>query len=417
MTRTTKTLARVAAALAAALLLASCTIDGKPIAHRPDTAGLDTGRYSVVPLEPPAGNETTGRVLESARLAEAMLDPSEVDAALINAPSSVTIAPVPTPASATLVLAQSVRPVLERHGMLAGCLVGGSDVAPGPRGVEVGKGRVLLALVMRFPDAAAAQQAAAEIDTADAALNPENAAVTIPDYAQAHAHWRPSVPTMAATLAQDVYVINLLIGHTSPDLAAMTGLARKAFDAQAPRLRSFEPTPQDRLAALPLDPDHMVRLMVPDAPDRWSYPGVVSAALQSAASWDASLVGTGFSYGPRATMLFFGPQRRKAGSQPEAMITNGFDALVRYSDPVTAHRQIEKVRAAAAADTTLRPIDPPLGTSDVSCYQNLNPDKPGMSAFLCRFQYGRYTGLVMARNATGVRQRSAAQYGLLVNGG
>ncbi|MEC3953763.1 hypothetical protein VMT65_12045 [Nocardia sp. CDC153] len=404
-------------ALVIAALLTGCTTDGKPVAHKPDTAALDTGRYSVDPLEPPVGTETTGHVLESARLAEAMLDPTEVDAALTHAPDASTIAPVPTPARAATVLADSVRSVLERHGMLAGCMVAGSDVVAGSHGVEVGKGRVLVALVLRFPDTAAAQQAATEIDTVDAALNPENVAVTVPGYPAAHSHWRPSVPTMAATLAQDDYVISLLIGHTSPDLAALTGLARKAFDAQTPLLRNFTPTPANRLAALPLDPDHMVRLMVPDAPDRWMYPGVVSISEHRAADWGTALSATGFSYGPRATMLFRGRKDGEVGSPPEAMVTNGFNAVFRYPDVVTAHQRIKKVQAADAADTTLRPTDPPAGVSDVSCYQNLTPDKVGMSNFICKIQFGRYTAIVMARDATGVRQRAAAQYGLLVNGG
>ncbi|APA99830.1 DUF7373 family lipoprotein [Nocardia seriolae] len=417
MTRTTKIACRAAAAIALLMVASGCTIDGKPVAHKPDPAALDTGRYGVEPLEPPAGTESTGRVLESARMTEVMLDPAAVDPALIHAPDAISIAPIPTPARASMLLTDRVRPVLERHGMVAGCMVGGSDVEPGPHGVEVGKGRVLVALVLRFPDAAAAQRAAAEIDSVDAAVSTENVAAAIPDYPAAHAHWRPAVPSMAATVAHDDYVISLLMGHTSPDLGALTGLARKAFDAQIPLLHGFAATPVDRFSALPLDPDRMIRLQVPDAPNRWTYPGVVSLGNHRAAGWNTSPVGVGVSLGPRATAIYRGPSDNSAGKRPDAAATNGFNQLLRYPDAVSAHQRFEQARAKTAADSTLRPIDPPAGASDISCFQNLDPDPVGMSTFMCRMQYGRYTAIVLARDATGVRQRAAAQYGLLVNGG
>ncbi|WP_157514373.1 DUF7373 family lipoprotein [Nocardia concava] len=401
----------------AATLLSGCTIDGKPLAHNPDLAALDTGRYGVDPLEPPTGTEATGRVLESARMAEALLDPAQIDATLVHSPTGIAVELIPTPSRAAMLLAEPVRPVLQRHGMVAGAMVGGSDIDGGVYGLEVGKGRALVALVIRFPDATAAQQAATEIDAVDTAVNRDNVAVTIPDHPGAHAHWRPTVPTLAATLAQDNYVISLLIGHTTPDLTILTGLARKAFDAQSPLLRDFEPTPEDRLAALPLDPDRMVRLMVPDAPGRWMYPGVVSLTEHRHAGWDTDLISTGVSYGPRATLLYRGPEDKERGPAPEAMVTNGFAIVLRYSDPVAAHRRLEKSRATDAADTTLRPVDPPAGTSDVSCYQNLKPDFTGMSNFICRMQYGRYNSVVLGRDATGASQRAAAQYALLTSGG
>ena len=65
-------------------------------------------------------------------------------------------------------------------------------------------------MLLRFPDAAAAKNAAVEMDAADFAVSPENIPVPITKYPMAHGHWRPTHPSMASTLAHNDFVIHLL---------------------------------------------------------------------------------------------------------------------------------------------------------------------------------------------------------------
>lgn len=402
--------------LCALLLVAGCATGGRPNAAYPDPRSLDAGSYSVEPLDEPAnGNEHYGRVLESMRLAEALIDPAEADAALSRSLGASPMMPLPAPANAAVLLANPVRPVLERDGMLAGAAVAGADVdIPSGRPV-IGGSRLLTSIVLRFPDVAAAQRAATDIDAVDAAVNPDNVPVPIPGHPAAHAHWRPAVPTMAATIAQGEYVVSLLLGHTAPDAAVLTGLAAKAFTAQFARLRDFAATPPDRLAALPLDRDGMVRRMVPDAPGRWSYPAVMTTSKELDAGWNALVLGRGVVYGPRAAWLWGG--RKQTDHPVELMANNGFNALMRYADPATARRAFDDSKRKDTAQADLRPASAPGGVPDSLCWESSQPDALRMTRFICRLVHGRYTAAIVGRDLTVTQQKTAAQYGLLVNGG
>ncbi|WP_280273803.1 DUF7373 family lipoprotein [Nocardia wallacei] len=407
---------RVGIVLFTLLLVAGCATDGRPHAAYPDPRSLDAGAYSVAPLDEPAnGNEHYGRVLESMRMAEVLIDPAEADAALTHLLGASPMMPLPAPANAAVLLANPVRPVLERDGMLAGAAAAGADVdIPSGRPV-VGRSRLLTTIVLRFPDAAAAQRAAGDIDAVDAAVNPENVPVPIPGHPAAHAHWRPTVPTLAATIAQGDYVVSVLAGHTAPDAAVLTGLAAKAFDAQFARLRDFVATPRDRLAALPLDLDGMVRRMVPDAPGRWSYPAVMSTSKDLDAGWNALVLGRGVVYGTRAAWLWGG---RKQHDHPvELMANNGFNALMRYADPAAARRAFDESRRKDTAQTGLRPAPAPGGVPDSVCWESAQPDALKMTRFICRLVHDRYTAAIVGRELKTTQQKTAAQYGLLVNGG
>lgn len=407
-----KTRALVALAV---LLTTGCTVAGNPIARYPNPAALDVGKYSIHPLEEPDGDEKSGRVVEAARMAEAMIFPTEIDPTLTHVSGSNGVRLLSTPAKATLLLAAPVRVVLERNGMLTGASVGGTDIEPDLRGPVVGAARVLSVVVLRFPDADSAQRAAREIDTVDAAVSPDNVPVHLPEYPAAHAHWRPTVPTLATTIADGPYVVSLLTGHTSADLAALTGLARKALDAQLPRLREFVATPRDAIASLPLDRDGMLARMVPEAPGRWPYPKVIVNTPDRTANWSQVVRGMGVVYGPRGTRLWNG--KGQAGSEIELEAVNGMTQLARYTTATIARREFEATNGRWAADTGKRTVTGPDNVPDVYCSESAAAGAGDLLRFGCRILYGRYQGLVVGMDLANVRQRVAAQYGLLVNSG
>ncbi|MGW5574347.1 DUF7373 family lipoprotein [Nocardia thailandica] len=396
----------LAAALGAAVLvLSGCAAAGNP-APAPDPDTLDVGPYSRLPLlAPDHGTAYQSRILESARMAEVMIVPTMADPELrvpIRTPRAV---PLPTPGKATTLLADAVRPVLERHGMLAGFSAGAADRAGDG---AIGESRLLQIVLLRFPDPAAARAAAAEIDAVDAAQNPDNVAVTIPGHPDAHAHRRPAVPTLAATVARGAFVVSALVAHTAPDLEALTSLTRRAFDAQLPQLDGFAATPADRFGELAFDRDGMLGRMVPEAPGRWPFPVVIQGDSAANAGWGTFVSARGLVYGPRGIEHLLGRLEPPA----EAMSVNRFDMLLRFADAAAARRYQGGMTVREGSEV----VPGPSGLVDVRCTESLRSQSP-MTRFGCVLRHGRYIASVFSRDYRDVQQRAAAQYALLVNSG
>ncbi|WP_433665223.1 DUF7373 family lipoprotein [Nocardia sp. CA-128927] len=287
--------------------------------------------------------------------------------------------------------------------------VSGTDVEQDEKRPVVGRSRVLTVLVLRFPDAAAAQQAAREIDAVDAAVSPDNVAVAIPNHAAALGHWRPNVPTLAATIAYESFVVTLLIGHTTPDLGAMTGVARKAFDAQMPRLREFSATPRDKLATLPLDRDRLLARMLPEVPGRWPYPVVITRAYEKNAGWHAAIDMSGVVLGPRGARLYRGRKQDPPAELYALTISNG---LLQFSDATAARRAF--MDTSITDDPVLRPAAGPAGVPDARCFEQLDVPSQYPIRFICEILYGRYTATVHGHDIKDAHQQATAQLGLLV---
>ncbi|MEU3012218.1 DUF7373 family lipoprotein [Nocardia asteroides] len=377
-----------------------CAVTGDP-RPVPDPATLDVGPYSRYPLAAPTrGSEHYGRVIESVRLGELVANPARVDPALHVPRTRSGSDPLPTPAKAAALLADPVREVLERHGMLAGFTVGASDT----RQFAIGSGRIVQITLLRFPDAATARQAAIEIDSADAAMSPDNVAVTIPDHPAARAHWRPSIPTLAATMAVDSFVVTVLAGHTTPDIGVLTTLAGRVFLEQQPLLRDVTLTPPAAFADLPLDRDGMLGRMVPEAPGRWPYPVVITSEFAETAGWDGLVQPHGIILGPRA-----GHFASPAPEVPELTGLNRFDRLLRFADAATATTFFSGLQQ----DDPRSSVPPPAGMVDINCAER--EGGAPMTRFSCRLRHGRYVAVVFSRDYQDVHHRAAAQYALLVN--
>lgn len=405
-----------ALAVIVATATTGCAVAGHPQPEQPDLSGLDVGTYGVGPLAAPAeGSERYGRVIESVRMGEAVIDPAEVDPGLSYALGTVRASPLPTPVKTNGLLAAPARAVLQRYGMVAGFVVGGADRDVSSLPV-VGSARMMTVLLLRLPDADAARQAAQEIDAIDAAVSPDNVGVDIDRHPSAHAHWRPAVPTMAATMADGPFVISLLIGHTATDRDAMAGLVADTFDAQLARLREFEPTPRDEIARLPLDRDGMLARMVPEKPGQWQYPAAISVSTVETAGWNSAVIPKGVVFGPRAAHLRIGraSDHGPAGQPLELLGYNGAnDSLGRFADAATARRDFDAF-ADEAEMPGYGPIDAPRGIPDVRCVQYLSAG-PQWPRYSCRLLYGRYQAFLRGRTIESTHQRVAAQYALLVS--
>ncbi|MFB8001001.1 hypothetical protein [Nocardia sp. NPDC056000] len=403
----------MALAVGVVLSVSGCTVPGTPIGQYPDPAALDVGAFGIRRLEEPAGGEQYGRVVESVRIAEALIDPVDADPILSGVLGPNGLHLLPTTAKATLLLAAPVRAVLDREGMLAGAAVGGTEPKVGFE-PSVGAARVLSLLILRFPDADAAQRAARDIDAVDVAVSAQNVPLTVPGYPAAHAHWRPGVPTAAATIATGDFVVSLYAGETTPDATALMSLARKAFDAQLPRLRNFVVTPRDRIAALPLDRDGMLARIVPEAPGHWPYPVVVANVPQPDAAWSEVIRGEGVVYGPHAARLWSNHSPRDTGIELEAVI--GLTQLVRYSSATAARLAYAAAVRDYSTGAGKRPAAGPSGVPDIYCAEDTSASMQWHLRYACRLLHGRYQAMLIGPDLTDLRQRLSAQYGLLVNG-
>ncbi|MET8654508.1 DUF7373 family lipoprotein [Nocardia aurea] len=393
------------------VLASGCGVSGNPTAA-PDPSTLDIGLNSDVPLiEPRNDNEGYGRVLESVRMGEAIIDPVEADPALAFGAIHGAV-PLPTPFAVSRMLAEPVRAVLERHGMLAGFLVDGTDKETEHRRPVVGSARLLSVILLRFADSTAAQQAAREIDSVDAAVSPENVPVVVSGHPQAVAHWRPAVPTLAATIAHESFVVTVLAGHTTPDLGVLSGLAAKVFDAQLPRLRDFRPTPPGQLLTLPLDQDGMLATLLAEVPGRWPFPTVVVTSFDENAGWNSDVSTSGLVSGPRASYLS-GARKERAPVQLAA--ENGWNGLRRFPDASAARRDF--LSEKDAGDPVLRPAAAPTNLPDVRCYEQLDVPPQYPLRFSCSVFYGRYVAIIRGRDLVTTHQMVAAQYSLLVKAG
>ncbi|MEC3953766.1 hypothetical protein VMT65_12060 [Nocardia sp. CDC153] len=399
-------------AIAASVLLAGCAVPGHPRPATLDPATLTVGPYGTEPLTAaPAGTEADGRILESVRMGEAMIDPVEADPTLVYGLGNAASVPIPS-AEKAVYLSEPVRAVLGKYGMLAGFSVGGADSEIDPY-VAVGHARLLTVMAIRFPDADRARRAAAEMDAVDTAVSPENVPVAIPDHAGAHAHWRPTVPTLAATEAQDAYVITVLAGYPGIDLAALTGLARSALTAQATRLREFTPTPVGEFASLPLDSEGMLARMLPEAPGVWPRPTVLSVDADTNAGWKARLLPSGVVYGPRATHRW-GKWKKDSPVDKDDMIIafRGPNILVRFPDAVAARKEFTET-ADELNDPGMRAAPTPSGIPDVRCSEFVGGGRYDVR-FACRALYGVYDVQTYSRTLADAQLKISAQYALLV---
>ncbi|MFB7717573.1 hypothetical protein [Nocardia sp. NPDC056100] len=393
----------VVAMLIAVLLWGARTVPGSATTADIDLSTLDFGEFGAETLaEPSNSKDKYGRLIESARMAEAVTDPREVDPSL--SPSFPL--PLPRPADTMGILADVAVPILTKYGMLAGYSVNGcppkncpADDPPWSVGITV----------LRLPDATAAQSAAAEIEAADFAVNPENAPVTLPEYPAARGHWRPTVPTIGFVLAHGTYVVAIFVRYPNPDLGELTRLASKAIAVELPRLDRFQPTPVADLPKLRFDADGMLRRMVPTTRGEWSYPYITKIQGSTIAGKGSYLEPSGVVYGPNGSRLALPAASTAAGIAEDAiesiaLIDRGW--LFRLRDATAARRLAKEESGYGQMQTPL--ANPPVPDAKCLRHEQIVP------VYYCVVQDGRYVAIVNATDEKSVHQRAAAQYALLV---
>ena len=391
----------VVVALAAGLAIWKLT--GNKSSNTEDLSKLDVGHYGTKP-RPLSGQATReeGGFLEGFRLAEGIANPYEVDPilehtygnAVVDAKTAATtLAGTGTPL---------VQPVLEKYNMISGYLVTGLSV----RILDFSRGNtpadLLRIMVTSFPNDVSATQAAMEMDSVDSAVNNENKAANVPGYPEAHAHYRPASPSVAATMAVGRVVASIGVrSDNTPNLDYLLKRIQRALDLSVPLMKKLLPAPEATLNTLPRDPDNMLS--------------------RTFVAGDQPKISLNFgSIGPRAAILCADPGDNKNGLFQQAGIDrcsfSPDSQLLRAKDQAAAAAYLTK-SLEAGRDVIEHDVAAPEGVPNARCYEHkeaLYADDAN-SRFVCLVPRGRYVTGVWSNEEKDARQRVAAAYAILVN--
>lgn len=412
--------AKAVGALVLAASLAACgsDIDGFPSPGEIDIRQLDVGNYNTDPAEyrgKPRHSVAAGEMLDFSRLVDHVVIGSDVDEKFEHALLSRLLH---TPTYTTTVLTEAAKPILEATGMLYGFSAaasthplvdttyydstgnfkpfGGADTNPEATSFNI--------TVLEFPDDESARTAAEQIEAADFDVAPDvNARVTIDGLPTARAHWRPGVPSLAATVSHGSHLINVFVQQPTADLPELKSLAERVFAAQIPLLERMPVlSPRDSLLQPP-DPHGVARR-------------TLSLNDGLAVDADSNAIRT-----PRGWLHFVPEQRvwepMLDSSGVDYIATTKKTAILFRARDATAARSLHTAIDALYP----QPAGAPPNSRDITCAENPKPKRSGnvlqtwdaSDRFLCTVSYDRYVARVASAQLTDAQQRAAAQYALL----
>lgn len=411
---------------AAALTGCGSGISGIPAAGEIDVRKLAVGNYPTDPLDIRMQNtfgSDDGEAGALARLADNVVAGPDVDPKFThNVLSSYLRSSESTKYAA--VLAGTVQPALDGNGMMFGYSAAASTHAlVKPAGFAVNdtfnpfagaqgdpNATSFNVTVLQFPDPQKAQAAAGQMEAADFAVAADqNVRVTLDKQPDAKAHWRPGIPSLAATLAHDAYVVNVYVAQPGPDLDGLRKLADQVFAAQLPLLDQAPALSPRDVFRMQYKPDTMMRRTL--HPNDYPSPDQYSEITHTARGY-----------------LHY------VDDQPTAkhlLDDNGVDLVstAKKGGLVFRARDAKAATALSSAINKLIPgsAEPPAGVPDAACVENPNPksdlnfdteDYDSWSIdnkYLCTVHYDRYVARVASNQLIDAQQKAAAQYALLAN--
>lgn len=392
--------ATAATCLAVTALLTGCGVSGTPTAGEIDVRTLDTGSYPVDRYTYQERAKGSGPVLEGMRMAEAVTPAVRIDPSLTVGRGGIVLPDADTVVEVSHLSGVS-RPILENRGFIAGYAASGSD-KPDPAGSDAPDptSTTVTVRLLRFPTEDAAKLAARELEDADFDVAREqNRKLTIAEYPDAFAHWRPGVPNIGMTMPRKEFVIAVFASRPRADEQDLVSWARKTLDAQVPLVDAFEPTPADRVDDLPVDPGRMLARTLVDSRDGHT-PNPDDFAV----------------YGPNALVLGAPDQAKRQ----QLVDDTDLDAM-----SLTEENVLFRVRDAAAGRNLIDGLIGSLGerwvsgsaperVPDTTCMR-LPRSSSGDGVYRCYVSYKRYVALVNADSETSVQRKASAQYALLAN--
>lgn len=393
-----------AACIAAVGLLAGCGITGIPVAAEPDVRKLEIGDYPVDKYRYDQDSRGNGALLEGIRMAEAMVPTSRIDPKLTFGVLGGVVSD--NQEAADYYTGSASIPVLERRKMLVAYGAVGADRPYEPFQIDQrGPGpdvTIISQLLMRFPNATEAEQAARELEAADFAVAPDqNKRLELDKYPNAHTHWRPDVANIGSFIADKEFVLQVFIQRPKADERDLLGWLGNTFAAELAVVDEFRATPVDQLDDLKVDPDGLLARAV--VRDRRNH----TLDLHE------------FSvYGPAIVVH---TATNQATSQ-RMIDETGLDAwaiaddviVYRVRDEASGPRLVNELIARSGDEYD--PIDAPKDVPGAICQRlNRRGDTGKQFKHTCYVTYKRYVANVNGDYEADVRQKVAAQYALFAN--
>ncbi|WP_054813036.1 DUF7373 family lipoprotein [Nocardia arizonensis] len=392
----------LAAGVALAALVSACGVPGTPRPGEPDVRTLEVGPYPVDRHSYDQDPHGKGAILEGIRMADAIAPVVRIDPALnVGVDAGVV---VDSEQAVDGYLASVAKPVLERHGMVVGYRSMGADLPFVPFSTQPANpspDTIVLQLLMRFPSAGVAAQAARDLEESDFQVAPDqNRRVRHPDYPNAMIHWRPGVANMGAFVAVGEFVLFVFVARPSADERDLLNWTGNTLRVAVPAAQAFTPTPIDRLNTLRVDPEGLLaRVAVADRdrrldPDRFSvHP-------------PAALVHTDTNQSAVLRTI------ERDGIEAVAVIDNSWVMRVREESKASTLAADLVASAGVEFDPVAAPNDVPGATCQ---HLNRRGDTDKQYRYQCFVTYKRYVAVVASDSEPDVRQRVAAQYALLAN--
>ncbi|MGW4124019.1 DUF7373 family lipoprotein [Nocardia sp. NPDC004711] len=375
------------------VLLSGCGRSGTPVPGELDVRTLDTGSYPVNRYTYDRNNAGKGNTLEGIRMTAAVAPAVKIDSHLNIGRGGVVLSTVDDVVNVSH-LSSAVKGVLTNRGFVAGFAASGSDREdvndnPDPNGTTI------TTRVLRFPSADNAKLAARELEDTDfnVALN-VNQKLTLPDYPDAYAHWRPGVPNIGLTMARKDFVISLFILRPSADQKDLLSWAKKTLDAQVPTLDAFQETPNDQISQLPVDPDRLLaRTLVTDRDHKTVDPDNFAVFP---ANWLIL---------PSDDMAYWTKLVSDGGADEMSSADGNF--VIRLRDGKAGADFVTGMISNLQESATSGPDKVP----DVKCVHRTSDKTPSR----CYVSYKQYVGVVNGTNDSDAQRKAAAQYALLAN--
>ncbi|MFJ9362831.1 hypothetical protein ACIRRA_00215 [Nocardia sp. NPDC101769] len=394
--------AAAAAALAVSVLVsAGCgseSLAAKEVTV--DLSKLDTGNYPTKPQDPTTSDPATrARILEAVRLGNILPLASEIDPALSHNGSGTNVFTGPNSFDGYL---NTDHFADDTPGFITGFATSGRPAE------DVFVGYTLTNAVLIFDSDNSATSAANALARTGMVLEVPNTTsnpVQSSQHPTAQMIWAPAEQRLASWYPTGKFVIftmvnqieNLVVEndlHVAPEPAPIS-VADKAIDVITDRLKNFQPTPLDKLAGLPLDPDRMLRLTLPRP-----------AGDQTAAAFTGTLDQHGTLHIVGDTTVYK-PLFEKTGMD---LAGYGAGILVRTKDEASAQTFLD----VTSTSRFKHRIEPPTGLPTAKCVKYHGPDDRA-APFTCYVTYGRYVATVWSQQQQDVYQRISAQYAILAN--